>query len=278
MSEMDKIQILLATYNGERFLEQQLESIINQTHMNWELIIHDDGSTDKTIDIILRFCNNHPTQIKLLNDGVQLRNAKDNFGHLIKNSTANYIAFSDQDDIWLPQKLELCIQTLRTAEEENNSLPIIVHSDLTVVDNKGNLICESLWKMQKTRPIEKYEESILVNNFVTGCTMLCNRRAIENSTPIPPSAIMHDWWITLKTLQSGGRVISIDKPLVLYRQHDQNTIGAQSFSIMSKLRTPSRIYEALSRYRNMAHAAGIDLSLAKAAYIKLSQLKTQKTS
>ena len=116
------LAILMATYNGEEFIREQINSILNQTYKNWKLIIHDDGSTDNTVDIIKEYTKKYPNKIILIEDNIKCNGAKENFSHLIKiaykNFNFDYILFSDQDDIWLPNKIEVSLSKIQEMENK----------------------------------------------------------------------------------------------------------------------------------------------------------------
>lgn len=221
------IQILLATYNGENYIREQLDSLLSQTNMNWLLLIHDDGSTDSTMEIIRGYCNAHPERIFLLEDDIHFGNSKDNFSHLLTASTAEYVMFCDQDDIWLSDKIEKTFGLMQDLVNDNKELPILVHSDLEVVDVTLTPIAPSMFAYQGLSKSINGLLQILVKNSVTGCTMMINRKAIDVSLPIPSSAIMHDWWIAANVVKYQGVIGFVDKALIKYRQHNSNSVGAK---------------------------------------------------
>ena len=223
------IEILLSTYNGEKYLDEQIRSIINQTYTNWILTIRDDGSTDKTTEIITKFTKEYPDKIKLLYAGVTKNiGVIHSFETLLAHSSADYVMFSDQDDIWLSEKVEKTLKKMREIESINPNTPIVVCCDLYVVNQGLKIVSESYWKYVKLRPelLLKNKKYFVTTNFVTGCTMLINKKAKEISLPIEKNAIMHDAWITLKTYSSKGIIFPIREKLIYYRQHTQNSIGA----------------------------------------------------
>jgi|TARA_R110001583_G_scaffold152131_1_gene303930 glycosyltransferase involved in cell wall biosynthesis len=221
------IQILLATYNGSNYIREQLDSLLSQTNKNWLLLIHDDGSTDSTMEIIKVYCNIHPERIFLLEDDIHFGNSKDNFSHLLAASTAEYVMFCDQDDIWLSDKIEKTFGLMQDLVNDNKELPILVHSDLEVVDESLSSIAPSMFAYQGLSKSINGLLQILVKNSVTGCTMMINRKAIQVSLPMSSSAIMHDWWIAANVIKHHGIVGFVDKPLIQYRQHGSNSVGAK---------------------------------------------------
>jgi len=259
------IDILLATYNGEKFISEQIKSIINQTYIDWKLIIHDDGSTDDTVKIIKRIQAKYPNKIKLINDQLCFGRAKSNFEHLLKLSSSKYIMFCDQDDVWKKNKIQLTLNKLLDLEKLNKNQPILVHTDLSVVDSKLNLINQSMWSLQKTNPKWSKQLNIsLVQNSVTGCTIIMNQYAKEISLPIPKNAIMHDWWILLSVLKHNGTVDFLNISTIKYRQHNFNEVGAESFSL---LKTIMKL-NSIKKYKLMARELGINLSTVDIIYHK----------
>mgnify|MGYP005849079615 CR=1 FL=1 len=255
------IDILLATYNGEKYIGEQLDSLFNQTNQYWTLIVHDDGSTDKTVEIIKSYQIRYPSRIVLLEDGIKTGGAKNNFAHLMQFSTSEYIMFCDQDDVWLEDKIELTSERMQEVECKSGNIPVLIHTDLTVVNNSLGILNKSFFKFQKIDPeISKSFSLSKVQNSVTGCTLMLNKIAKELVMPIPKNAVMHDWWILLSILRANGVVEFINKPTVLYRQHLDNQVGARGFSILKLLTNLS----TLKVYQNMC----LDLGLSE-SYLKL---------
>ncbi len=222
------IDILLSTYNGEKYLNELLDSLLAQTYTNWVLFIRDDGSSDNTISIIDKYCQAYPQKIRKISEknGVNV-GVIHSFELLLKESQSEYIMFCDQDDIWLPHKIEDALEEISSAELQQPNKPIVICSDLYVVDNQLNKISESFWSYCRMNPslLQKNNE-LAINNYVTGCTMLFNRKAKQISLPFGKNAVMHDAWIALKVLASNGIIIILEKPEILYRQHQQNKLGA----------------------------------------------------
>ncbi|MDV3426289.1 MAG: glycosyltransferase, partial [Bacillota bacterium] len=175
-----KVTILLATYNCEKFLRTQLDSIIYQTHTNWELIVSDDSSSDKTSDILNEYKLKYPEKIYILNNEKRFGNARDNFFHLLENCIGSYIMFCDHDDKWLPKKIELTLaKMLETEKKQPPHTPVLVHTDLNVVDGELNMIAPSLMKFQDISPERIKLNNLLVQNVITGCTVMINKELKE---------------------------------------------------------------------------------------------------
>ncbi|MEB3100938.1 glycosyltransferase family 2 protein [Ferviditalea candida] len=242
----NQIDILLSTYNGSKYLQELLTSIIDQIYPNWQLLIRDDGSTDDTIDVIQNFSKQYPNKIVYIEDHDHHLGPKQSFSKLMEYSTADYIMFCDQDDVWLNHKIELTLEKILLLEKKFPNQPLLVHTDLTVVDKDLQVISDSFWKYQKLNPYFKELNNLLVQNIATGCTMMMNKRLKELSLPIPKQAIMHDWWIALVASISSG-IHHIDSPTLLYRQHGTNNIGAQKYSLPYLLNRFGKASESIER-------------------------------
>jgi glycosyltransferase involved in cell wall biosynthesis len=243
------IDILLATYNGQEYLAEQIDSILVQSSQDWQLLIRDDESSDNTLSIIRDYLSRYSSKIKLIEDNDRHIGAKFNFQRLLEHSTAEYIMFCDQDDVWLKQKIEVTLKAMRISEENYPNKPILVHSDLIVVDEHLKKIDDSLWSYQKNWPRKNDDLSrIIFQNIATGCTIMINRKAKNVSMPIPKDAIMHDWWIALKVAEL-GKIVHISDQLVLYRQHSGNLVGAKKAQTMNIWRFWGKLLSKAERKR-----------------------------
>lgn len=222
------VDVLMATYNGEDYIEEQIESILNQSYTKWKLYIRDDGSTDNTLEIIEKFSAKYPKKIFLVKDDKKGLGAKGNFKELMRYSSNDYCMFSDQDDIWLKDKIEKSFEKIKSLEELYGiDTPILVHTDLRVVDENKKIINNSFWKYQNLNPNNIQLRKLLVENIVTGCTMIINKPLLNLSKNIPKESVMHDAWIAL-VASAKGKVYSLDEQTILYRQHSKNEVGAKS--------------------------------------------------
>lgn len=225
------VEVLLATYNGERFLREQIDSILSQDYENLQVSARDDGSSDGTTTILNEYAKRFPDRFQIVQSGLPTGSAKENFLQLMKTSTANYICFSDQDDVWLPNKVSRTMHAMIALEARRGSdIPLLVFTDLRVVDNKLKTLHGSFWKQAGIKPSSISSlAAILGHNVVTGCTTLINRRLLDMALCMPPEASMHDAWIALLTSAFGAAEIVWEKT-VLYRQHDQNVVGIDAQS------------------------------------------------
>lgn len=223
------VEVLLATYQGGNYIESQIQSLLEQTHDNFKIIVRDDGSTDNTRAIVDGLARQHPSKIQLLPPGNRL-GVKGNFSSLLASSTADYLFFCDQDDLWLQDKMEITLAKMKEMETEHgSSCPLLVHTDLRVADRELKTIDPSFWHFAHLNVASGHTlNRLLVQNVVTGCTMLVNRSLALLAFPIPNETLMHDWWMAL-VASAFGHVEAINKPTILYRQHSSNTLGAQPF-------------------------------------------------
>ena len=237
MDKAPKIVILLSTYNGADFLAEQLDSLLSQTYSNFIIIIRDDGSTDSTKQIVSRYVEKNQGRIFRFSGRQTNVGPSESFflliQYIMKEKEALgwphlYMMLCDQDDVWIENKLEVQMTEMLFAERKTPGRPILIHSDLIVVDEEKSVIAESFIKYQGLEIKRNKFTNIVLSNLVTGCTALFNEDLARRVLPIPGKAIMHDWWLAL-TAAAFGQVVFIDLPLVKYRQHANNTIGAKEF-------------------------------------------------
>lgn len=225
-----QIAILLATYNGDKYLDEQIQSILDQSFQNWQLFIRDDGSTDKTMDIIRQWLK-FDDRINIVTDDQGRIGAAKNFQALmqvVKKEKYQYILFCDQDDIWNPDKISKQYYIFKQLEDlYGNNMPLLLHSDLEVVDSHLKTIHKSFLQYQGLFHENDYPlKTLLVQNFVTGCTVMINRSLLEKALPLPESAMMHDWWLAL-CAAIFGKIAYLPETTIKYRQHDANEVGAK---------------------------------------------------
>jgi glycosyltransferase involved in cell wall biosynthesis len=272
------ISICMATYNGEQFLRQQLDSIFAQSNQDWQLLIRDDGSDDNTVHIIEDYAGRLPGKIRLVTDNGNRLGASLNFGKLLEYADTEYIMFSDQDDVWLPNKIELTLNAMKAAEQVYPDKPILIHTDLKVIDSELNTIANSMWSYQKLFPEAGDDLSrIMAQNVVTGCTVMMNKKAKAVSIPVPDEAIMYDWWLALNVCRH-GKIIYVSIPSILYRQHSRNRVGAQKarkINIIHFLKKLCCIKKLLSAHYRMLKKfdphASFWLLLLNKALVKIAQ-------
>lgn len=225
--ERASVEVLLATYNGERHLAEQLDSLLAQSFSGFSIIVSDDGSSDRTLDILERYMLGNPGKFRLLPPHGERLGANRNFGRLLDAATADYVSFCDQDDIWFPEKLELSVKQMNAVMKSSApGKPILVHSDLTVVDDKLQVIGDSFFAYSGVDPDRNHLGALLLGNIATGCTLLANRALYECARPIPAESMMFDFWLA-QVASALGTISLIEAPTLLYRQHEGNLIGAR---------------------------------------------------
>ena len=214
------ISVVIATYNGERFLAEQIDSILSQEYPIDEIIICDDNSTDNTHNILDYYQSKG--KIKWVKNETRL-GVIGNFKKAASMARENnYIAFSDQDDIWLPHKIKTQIKMLSTLEYKNyKNIPALVYSNLTLVNQSGDCINKSFWNEINHDNHKHCLSTILFGNFITGCTILMNNKMLDKFLEMPDQGILHDYWLGLISF-TFGKSLGIPESLVLYRQHTSN--------------------------------------------------------
>ena len=243
------IDILLATYNGGEYIGAFLQSLQSQTYTDWRLLVRDDGSTDDTLEQIQTLTQGWHQEVVFV-EGGDHTGAKNSFEQLLMHSENEYCAFADQDDIWRENKLAVSVSAMCEAESVNAGKAIVVHTDLQVVDSELKTISESFWKYSNLRPelIEGDIHYLAISNCLTGCTMLMNKPAREVSLPFASNAAMHDAWVGISTLLSGGVIVALHEQTVLYRQHSDNVYGAKKYTALKLRGEESNISKARKSY------------------------------
>lgn len=230
------VSIVMATYNGEKYLRQQLDSIFEQTYQNFELIVVDDDSTDGTLAVLNEYA--------ALDDRIHVFPAEKNLG-LVANferglmlANGEFIALSDQDDVFHKDKIEILLTALK--DQPNRDLVV---SDLSLIDQDGNEIAPSMWLYQRLNPKQgKPFRRLLGSNFATGCAMMLRRRLLGIALPFPPDCIVHDWWLAVVSASSkAGGICLVGEQLTAYRQHGSNVIGVKAASNVTVERIIARI-------------------------------------
>ncbi|HGK7124283.1 TPA: glycosyltransferase family 2 protein [Streptococcus agalactiae] len=249
-----KVNILMATYNGEKFLAQQIESIQKQTFKEWNLLIRDDGSSDKTCDIIRNFTAKD-SRIRFINENEHHNlGVIKSFFTLVNYEVVDFYFFSDQDDVWLPEKLSV---SLEAAKHKASDVPLLVYTDLKVVNQELNILQDSMIRAQSHHANTTLLPE-LTENTVTGGTMMINH-ALAEKWFTPNDILMHDWFLALLAA-SLGEIIYLDLPTQLYRQHDNNVLGARTMDKRFKIlrEGPKSIF---TRYWKLIHDSQKQASL-----------------
>lgn len=251
------VSVVMATYNGEKFIRKQLDSILQQTYPNIEIVVVDDCSIDQTIDIVRQYAYQHPA-IKLYVNETNLGYVK-NFEKGMVLASGDYIAPSDQDDIWLPEKISVLINEINDYA--------IVYCNSTLIDDQDNPIGKNLSDVKK---LISFDDCLnyTVGNSAPGHGMLFPRKLVTDAVPLP-SMIPHDYWLGfVATFYS--KLKYIDKSLVLYRQHDSNVFGAAKIKsaegntrVRKKKTTDEKLKLARERMQLMYEKCPADLKEQK---------------
>lgn len=260
---MDKVAILMATYNGEEFIEKQLESIQAQTYSNWELLIRDDGSTDRTLEIIDEF-SKQDSRISLLENNEDFHGAYVNFHYLINavrpNQSFDYFFFCDQDDIWLPHKLEVTLSHF-----VDNAQPELVYSDFSRIDETDNLLQADYLKTNQLFLSSPWQLFVGPNSFMLGCTQAFNRALLDIIPEIDMKRnrdilykLPHDKYFAFFALNF-GQVHFIAEPLIHYRLHGSNV--TRMYSRRKGLKDYYQFFKRGVRERYRIHGVYISQTL-----------------
>jgi glycosyltransferase involved in cell wall biosynthesis len=227
---VQRIAVVMATYNGSRFIEEQILSIQMQSHQNWVLYVRDDGSRDDTIQKVLAVAA-QDQRVQLVQDGLGNLGAVGCFARLLEVVHAhdeNYVFLADQDDVWHPEKLANMLTGMNIIEKAYlATTPLLVHCDLSVVNENLQPVADSFVAYSGLCPDSAHLGVLLCQNQITGCACLINHALLVLACPLPANLRMHDWWLALLAA-AAGKVAYIPQPLVQYRQHSGNVVGAVS--------------------------------------------------
>lgn len=264
----DKVDILLTTYNTKiEYLKKQIESILKQTYKNFMLIISDDCSPNEEVRTVLKEYEQKDNRIKLYFQPQNLGCTK-SFEFLLNESTAEYIAFSDHDDIWYPNKIEECLKMLK---EKNVDM---VYCDANQIDENDNILHESYLRY-KNLPIVSGKNFILpFSRYIAiGCSQIITKEVKEKMLPFTENTFAHDWHSMYIANNLKG-VYCIDKPLLGYRIHENNIFGGRNFKQNMKIwkKENGNGYKSYLKYR---HKVITDTYLAGALMCKDYSLKIE---
>ena len=205
------VSVAMATYNGERYLKEQLDSIYAQTYKNIEVIVTDDCSSDKTVKILEQYAESHGLRYSV--NETNLGFVK-NFERAISLCKGAYIALADQDDVWEREKIEVLVREIGS--------DLLIHSDCSIIDGKS-AVTAPYWKRERGFNIKV--ENLLRANVVTGCTVLFKRELLKSALPFPEGIAYHDWWLALCAANL-NKIVYIPSCLTRYRQHTGQNTGS----------------------------------------------------
>ncbi len=245
---MTKIIILLSTYNGAKYLKNQIDSLLSQSYDDFRIIARDDGSSDESLEILKSY-----NTIELIDSNSNLGSIQSFailLDYALRETKADYFMFCDQDDVWHKDKISITLSKMHQMQQTFEEMPLLVHTDLEVVDERLHAISSSLMRFQYLNADKDTLRDLVMQNHITGCTMMLNRKLVKKSLPIPNEAIMHDWWIGL-VASTFGKIGFIDQPTLGYRQHTHNAVGAKQFDLPFILK---KISKKLELYPNTSQA------------------------
>lgn len=235
MEKTDHIAIALATYNGEKFIREQLDSLLNQTYTNWTCYIHDDGSSDATVEICEDYARRYSEHFKIIADGISFRRPTANFMHILTFVKEPYLMFCDQDDIWHPEKLEICLKTILAIEKPG--MPALVFNDAQLIDADGNYMSVSLGYATSYTRLQENNELCCVDSVVLGCTLTVNRQLYTEVRKITNLGHVcgFDWLCFTVNEMLDGSSAFVAQKLNYYRIHGNNSVGIRNRDIIHSL-------------------------------------------
>jgi hypothetical protein len=275
MMASPSVELLLATYNSERFLAPLLESLVAQTHDDFVLVVSDDGSRDTTLEIVAQFAPRFRHPPRVLDKGQPTGSAMMNFARLLGAASADYVLLVDHDDIWHPDKVACGLAMVREVEVQRGAAhPVLAHGDLRVIDGDGAVSRPSFWAMKQIDPAcSQSLRRTLIHASVVGCTTTMNRALVQACLPIPPEAVMHDWWISL-IAAARGTVVYDPVPHIDYRIHGNNVsnpreasasaaMGQANYRAVMQQKLAVRAQQAAALAERLEHDAPAAASLSR---------------
>ena len=225
------VDVLLSTYNGEKYLGTFLRSLAAQSCSDFRVLARDDGSGDGSAALLREFAAEKKLNISFTPDSGEHLGVVPSFASLLRESTAPYVMFADQDDIWHPGKIDAMLKHIQLAEAERPpQTPLLLHADLRICDEKGRIIGSSHVKSQRLSPDRNSLEQLCVQNCVTGCAMILNRPLKELVRyPMPQDTLCHDWYLAMLGA-AAGEVVFVSQTFTDYRKHSSNVYGHRKYS------------------------------------------------
>lgn len=227
---MSSVTIVIATYNGEKFLAGQLDSILVSSYDDYVIHVHDDGSRDGTMDILKKYEADHPGKIKVFRNKSNL-GITVNFLNAVCRTDSEYVMLCDQDDVWKHKKISDTLERMRYIEARlGKDKPAAVFTDAEVTDGSLNVINKSFFRFSGLNPRKTDLEHLLMENKLIGCTVMVNGalRDILKKHNMPKHARYHDWWLALMAA-AFGNIGYYGEATMYYRQHGDNAVGSRNF-------------------------------------------------
>ena len=240
---MHSVNIILASYNGSKYIKEQLDSILNSTYRDFRVFVCDDCSTDDTRDIVEEYVSAYPGKVFLSRNERNLGSTLSfltNLKRVSEESPADYYMFCDQDDVWLSDKITLAVKQIRRVEARRGAvLPILSFNDAIIVDENLDFISRSFYRTNRLKVRKNKFSRMLIENKCIGCTTIMNDSLVRLLDETGPEIRYHDWWMAL--IASAFGVVRYNKtPVILYRQHCGNQVGQSVFAAYTKVRAAKK--------------------------------------
>lgn len=267
------IEILLPVYNGEKYLVEQIESILTQTTKEWILKIRNDGSIDDSQSIIDRYRTAYPDKIIMIDSPNENVGLVQSINYLqAAGPHGDYIMFADQDDVWLPNKLEDSINEIKTLEKDNPGKPVMVCTDATCVDANLNIINPSFFESQRF-PNDTFDDvnKMIALNVIQGCTITVNHQAVKYLFPMPLIMSIHDMWIGVNCAHF-GKVKYLHQPTILYRQHSTNVAGSIDINLKYYFNRLIKFADTIKFILRMKRHLQFNIRIDKIFYYKIKYM------
>lgn len=263
--------VVMSTYNGERYLEALLNSLLRQDYPNFRIFIRDDGSSDGTPAIVNQYCSNFPGKIvRSCRTAGNIGVTRSFFSLLEHVADGAYLMFCDQDDVWFDDKISTFMVRMREVEG-NVTVPTLVFGDMIVTDQDLNVVAQSFWTYQRLDPnIASDWRRLMMTNVVTGCSSMCNSAAVGCLRNAPYLPVLHDHLAAIVVARQGV-LTALTKPTMFYRQHQKNVEGARAFGVIYLANRLNYFFKVIvPRYRLMCDVFGVPFIFA--AYLKFESL------
>lgn len=272
---MSTVAIIMTTYNGEKYVKEQIDSILVSNYQDFELFIYDDGSNDNTVALMRPYEQQYPDKVHVFQNEKNLGLVR-NFLQALSLTTMDYVMFCDQDDVWTANKIGITLKRMRNLEAQTGKgTPLAVFTDATVVDQNLMELQSSFFESNHLEPKNTDLAHLLMENKLIGCTVMVNAavRKVLQSNRLPQDAKYHDWWVAL-IAASFGKIAFVKESTLLYRQHEKNMVGGADFIsyIKNRLQNLQHQKEAIRALERQAsefvHLYGEQLSAEKRMIIQ----------
>lgn len=254
---MKQICIIMAVYNGEAYLAEQIDSLLRNSCQNFTLHIFNDHSQDRSKIIIDEYAGKYPDKI-YAHHHTENHGVIRNFLEGTQIMDADYYMFCDQDDVWMPDKIKRSMDAMEQLESTAGNQPCIVFGDAKMVDQDLQELAPSFQRQSGYHTDALDPAHILMENKLNGCSILFNRSLQQMLTVFPPEIRMHDWWIALIG-SFFGKIFYLDEPLLLYRQHEKNVVGGSSFITYIQNRLTHMRKQRKALYDTCVQAAAFEM-------------------